>query len=327
VPITASAENAASEASAWYWLPAVVSDKQLYLFDPRLGLPIPGPDGKGVATLEQLRGDDALLRKLDVEGAPYPLTADAIKKAKVFVVADLFSLTRRAFQLEGMLSGTDHLSLAVKPTELAEQLKGVAGVEEVALWDIPFRTLRDQLSLGKADRHREAIAFEPYATRPALWKARTRHFQGRHKAANEPGGDVLDDHQEAARIYLSKSVRPTDEKIAATPSPDQRRVDTNAKRQATYLLGLLSFDDGKFDVAADWFRRPELGDADSAAADGARYNLARSLEAQGKLDEAIPLLEKDTSPQAAGNKIRARDLKAQAAEEAKANPSESEKEE
>jgi tetratricopeptide (TPR) repeat protein len=132
---------------------------------------------------------------------------------------------------------------------------------------------------------------------------------------------VLDDHQEAARIYLSKPVRPTDEKIAATVSPDQRRVDTNAKRQATYLLGLLSYDDGKFDVAADWFSRPELRDPDSPAADGARYNLARSLEAQGKLEEAIPLLENDTSAQSAGNKIRARDLKALAAEKAKAKPS------
>jgi hypothetical protein len=325
VPIAPPAGEAGPDGSERYWLPAVVSNNQLYLFDPRLGLPIPGPDGKGVATLEQVRSDDALVRQLDVEGMPYPLSADALKKATVFLVADLFSLTRRAFQLEGMFSGKDHVALAVKPTDVAKQLEGIAGVEDVSLWEFPLRTLRDQLTMGKSNRHREALAFEPYAVRPALWKARTRHFQGRRKAASEPGGDVLDDHQEAARLYLSKSVRPTDEKIAAITSADQRRVETNAKQCATYLLGLLSYDDGKYDVAADWFRRPELNETEAATADGARYNLARSLEAQGKLEEAIPLLENDTSPQVAGNKIRARNLKSQAAEKKAPNPAEAKK--
>ena len=78
---------------------------------------------------------------------------------------------------------------------------------------------------------------------------------------------------------------------------------------ATYWLGLLSYDDGKYDVAATWFAKPALVAPDSPYAAGARYNLARSLEAQHKFDEAIPLLEDDTSPQQHGNRLRARDLK------------------
>jgi hypothetical protein len=296
-------------ASPTYWLPALFTKGQFHLFDPALGLPIQGPQGKGVATLEQVLKDDALLRRFDVEGAPYPLTAERLKTAKAFIVADPFELTRRASQLEASLTGEDHLSLAVKPSEIAEQLKGVADVNGVGLWDFPVRTLRDQLTIGKTARRREALAFEPFAVRPALWKARTRHFQGRRKAANEPGGDVLDDHQEAVRLYMSRSVRPSDQKIKETASVDERRVVSNAKINATYWLGLLTYDDGKYEVAADWFRRPELNVKESPWQPGARYNLARSLESQNLIDEAIPVLENNPSAQQQGNKLRARELK------------------
>ena len=79
-----------------YWLAGLFSNGQLYLFDMRLGLPIPGPDGKGVATLEQIQKDDSLLRKLDLEKSKYPVTAELAKSAHAYIVADPFELTLRA---------------------------------------------------------------------------------------------------------------------------------------------------------------------------------------------------------------------------------------
>jgi hypothetical protein len=310
IPLTKPADGNATT----YWLPAIFTNNQLYLFDARLGLPIPGPNGQGVATLEQVLKDDSLLRKLDLDGAAYPISAELAKGAMAFVVADPFELTRRASQLEASLSGADHLALAVKPSDLAAQLKSTPGVTAVSLWEVPFRTLRDQLTLGKPARHREALAFEPFAVRPTLWKARTRHFQGRREATNEPGGEALDDHQEAAHLYMSKGVRPPDTEIAKSPSADKQRIDSTAKQYATYWLGLLSFDDGKYGVAANWFAHPELNAASSPWASGANYNLARSLEAEHKDDAAIPLLENDKSPQQDGNKLRARELKSRQSE-------------
>jgi tetratricopeptide (TPR) repeat protein len=308
IPQQKPAEQTAGSAGT-YWLAALLSNGQLYLFDPQLGLPIAGPNGNGIATLEQAQKDDTLLRKFDLEGAGYPVTAESLKAAKVYVVGDAFSLSRRAAQLEAALTGEDHVALAAKPTELAGKLKSVPGVAEIALWDVPFHTLSGQLNMGAEARHQEALAFEPFAVRPILWKARTRYFQGRHKAATHAGEDAIDDHQEAARLYMSKSVRPTDVQIAASPSDGERRVNSSAKRDATYWIGLLSFDDGKFDVAADWFRRPEVSSAESAWKAGALYNLARSFEALGQTDEAVKLLEQDSSPQQNGNKLRARELK------------------
>ena len=59
------------------------------------------------------------------------------------------------------------------------------------------------------------------------------------------------------------------------------------------------------------FTRPELQAAGSRWTFGARYNLARTWEAQGKIEEAVALLEADTSPQRHGNLLRAKRLKSQ----------------
>ena len=313
IPGTASPDGKTEEKSqpAKFWLPALFSEGRLYLFDTRLGLPIPGPDGKGVATLEQVRKDDSLLRKLDIEGEKYPETAESLKSIEIDLVTDPFTLSRRASQLEANLSGDDRLILSVKPSELAARLKEIPGVSSVRLWNFPFQAISDQLSLGKSARHRDALEFEPFAMRPGLWKGRTRHFQGRHEEAL---GDNLDrkpkDNRKTSDGYLSKSVRPTVREIAGAGSQDKQRVDVLSKLSAGYWVGLMAYDDGKFSVAQSWLSRPELAITGSPWAFGAAYNLARSLEAQGKFEEAAKLLESDKSPQQHGNKLRAQILRA-----------------
>jgi hypothetical protein len=325
VMLAVQGENEQGDAGAvqgghnYFWLPALVEGDGLYLFDMRLGLPIPGPNGAGIATLKQVQEDNGLLRQLDIDGAKYPVTAAAAKKASARIVADPFQLSRRFRQVEQALTGDDRLALSVEASAVAERLKAMPQIAEVQLWELPFRTLREQLKLPNTRRaparREEVFAFEPFATRPLLWKARTRHFQGRRQGDKdrleaEPE-EIIDDHREAAQLYTSKEVRPTDAEIARGGS--DRRVDTAAKLHATYWVGLLSYDDGKFDVAAHWLGRPELQADDSPLADGARYNLARTYEAQGKLNEAMELLQGDTSPQKHGNQIRAKQLKLRAA--------------
>jgi len=85
---------------------------------------------------------------------------------------------------------------------------------------------------------------------------------------------------------------------------------TRAKEHATYWLGLAQYDLGKFEAAVEWLDRRTLGSApDGHWAQGARYNLGRSLEALGRLEEARRhYLSNDASPQHHGNLIRARML-------------------
>jgi hypothetical protein len=322
-PSQSADASQAGQGEAQFWLPALLLGEELHLFDTRLGLAIPGEGAPGVATLKQAAADDAVLRQLDLEGKPYPITAEMLKNVTAYTVADWFDLSRRALQVEQKLTGDDRLMLSTDPSAVAERLRALPQIGQVQIWEVPFATLRDQLSLLPPARRREVYEFEPLATRPMLWKARLRHFQGRREGGDEQTvtepSDVIDDHGEAAQLYTDKSVRPTDREIAREKFIDKRRVDIAAKLNATYWLGLLSFDDGKYDVAAHWFGRPELRKDATPWAYGARYNLARTFEAQEKLEEAIPLLEQDDSPQQHGNKLRARRLKSRLDEAKKAD--------
>lgn len=292
-------------------LPAVLTGGQLYVFDARLGLPIRGPDGVGVATLEQLRADDSLLRRLDLVDMPYSVTAEQLRQVTANIVADPFDLTRAAFQLERKLTGDNRVVLSISPSEVAGRLKSAPGMGEVRLWNAPFKTLREQLNLEDTGRLTEAMAFEPFAWRPMLWKARVLHFQGKRRSPGDGGmaasGETTD-HAEATRMYSSKDVRPSPRDFARSTG-DKRRVDLASQLNGAYWVGLLLFDEGKLDVAAHWFERRELSVADSPWAAGAHYNLARTLEALGKPEEAIKHYEADRSEQRHGNRLRAKELK------------------
>ena len=50
------------------WICTALIDNNAYLFDARLGLEIPGPDGKGVATLEDALNDSAILDRMNLPG-------------------------------------------------------------------------------------------------------------------------------------------------------------------------------------------------------------------------------------------------------------------
>jgi tetratricopeptide (TPR) repeat protein len=301
-------------------LPAVILDGQLHLFDPRLGLPLRGPDGHGVATLEQLQQDDRLLRRLDLPDLPYPVNAEKLEQLTANIVADEVDLSRAAFQLERKLTGDNRVVLWANASETAGRVKSLRGIREVRLWDVPFRTLSGQLNLGLDDCLNAALAFEPFAWRPAMWKARVLHFQGRRRGTGDvrtnSAAEAVDSHAEATEMYFSrddtkKAVRPS-LRDPAWVAPDKQRVAVALRLNAAYWGGLLHFDKGRYEIARQWFRREELLKADSPWSAGANYNLARTYEALGKREEAIKLYEADTSAQRHGNRLRAKGLKAEA---------------
>jgi hypothetical protein len=293
-------------------LSAAMIDGQLHVFDTRLGLPLPGSNRQGVATLEQLRTSDALLRQFDLSDSPYPLSSGVFQQVRANIVADPFDLSRAAFQLERKLSSDNRVVLSTNPSRLAEQLKSVAGIDKVQLWDAPFRILRDQLNMGIRARRNAALEFEPFGWRPLLWKARVLQLHGRRRgdgdSAKLAADAPLDDHREATKDFQSEDVRPAPRVLAATPA-DKRRVDEASKLNATYWLGLLLFDDGNYEIALQWLKQPELTAADSPWRNGAHYNLGRTMEALGRLDEAAAYYEQDESPQRHGSRLRAKWLK------------------
>ncbi|MEW4490448.1 hypothetical protein AB1L42_20350 [Thalassoglobus sp. JC818] len=101
----------ADEAKSDQWLVGVnIPQVGLQLFDPRLGLPIPGPnDSKAnpfptsAATLAQVLEDDSLLRQLDSDKQPYPLVSADLKDIRVKLIGSPILWSQRMAELQWAL--------------------------------------------------------------------------------------------------------------------------------------------------------------------------------------------------------------------------------
>src|SRR5205807_6924960 len=104
------------EPAVRYWIPGALVNHEIYLFDTRLGMPLPGPKGQGIASLGQVRSDPEALRQLQVDDkTPYDVSQDQARRADVNVAVDLSALAPRMRYMQERLSGADRLQLGVDP--------------------------------------------------------------------------------------------------------------------------------------------------------------------------------------------------------------------
>lgn len=299
-------------------LPALLSDGKLYLFDPTLGMPIPGPGGKGVATLDEVAKDDGLLRRLDLDAEHlYPLKASDFQQVVALVEASPLYLSQRARLVESALAGKQQLALSVQPSKLAERLKTVANVQSVGLWPIPYeRFLKRIVPDGKMvqaafDELRPfQIGMPPFPPDGGtLMRARVLHLLGNYTGTE--GAIAMYQHARPSQRQLQEIL--DDKRVQPQQRPQvQAVVDVlnTSKEDASYWLGLVAFERGDYETAIDYFQKRTLDASPKGPwTAGARYNLGRTYEAQGKKAEAAGQFEAGQSPQRHGNLLRARWLK------------------
>ena len=314
------------------WLPAVLIGDQLYLFDIELGLPIPGPDG-GIATLEEVLDDPKLLSDLDV-GTDFTYRRLPTRGGILALVDASPEATALRMQIiERGMSAENRFVLTTRPTELAERLKKCKGIEDVTIWRVPYETIWYQQAFAARIQSQEETALREYMSRyqvfdmptsvSPLVRGRQLHFRGRFE------GD--DDNKGAKQLYMeSRLPNAKIEQIATSREmqkelgilgnePEQEYIFRNkiitvtmmveqSKFNASYWLGLAQYDTDRLDAAKEWFDGRTLKAApDGPWTFGARYNLGRTYEAQGKIEDARALhLQESDSPQQHGNLLRAR---------------------
>lgn len=281
-----------------FWLPALLSEGELYLYDTRLGLPLPGPDGQGVATLSQVVADEQLLRQLDVDSEhPYPVTSDDLQHVVALVDASPQYLSRRMEVFENHLAGAQKLALTIHPQALMQRVGEVPHVTEARVWKLPYEALIERSQLTREQQQAMMQELLPFQM-PALWNGRIQHLKGEYTG------------EESANQFY-QIARPRDAEIEAqVPEMQAQMVLKSAKRNASYWLGLVAFERGLYEPAIEHFTKRTLEATPGGPwTYGARYNLARAYEAEGRLEEAIQLYEADNSPQQHGNRIRARRLR------------------
>ncbi len=137
-----------------YWVPGALVDKEIYLFDARLGLPLPGPNGQGVATLAQVRTKPELLHVLTVDAKyPYDVKAEQAKQAEVYVACALSALAPRMRYLQEILSTNNAIYLSTDPATLLKRFQAATkgSGTSVRVWNhpgdfnTPIRALRQFL--------------------------------------------------------------------------------------------------------------------------------------------------------------------------------------
>jgi hypothetical protein len=184
------------------WAAALVSDGELYLFDTQLGLPIPGPEGKGVATLAQVGADDGLLRALDMPGDRYRMRAEQLKDLVALVEASPGYLSRRMAEVESRLAGDRRVALSVDVSGLAEALKSQPLIKETRIWARPYETLWQRAHLEPQQWQPMQLAMAPFMIRfdtPRRGSKSSNLGQDEHPLFT---GQGQDDSESAARAQL-----------------------------------------------------------------------------------------------------------------------------
>jgi len=118
---------------------------ELLLFDPRLGLALPGPEGKGIATLQAIATQPALLEQLTVDSKhPYDVTSKEATGSELLLAPPLGGLSPRMAVLQDKLLGSSiHVNLAINASE------SIAHFEKAVDKKTPVRFYHDLVVLSR----------------------------------------------------------------------------------------------------------------------------------------------------------------------------------
>ena len=310
---------------------------EIYLFEPSLGIFVPGPGQVGIATLGQARRDAVVLRRLGIAGLDqftYPVKKEDVQQCVALLNLLPEAISPRMKQLQSGLTGTRRMNVYVDADQVAKQFDAVTGISSVRLWDVPLLTeIYRQVCERQAERDpqfrfwyfaRWAMMDADFENAKQLSRGRWNHLLGRF------ADDEIENTQGARTLYLTQrapefeieDLRIDVELQKAYGIRRELGVDAQlydqqvaqiqglmrlGKRTATYWLSLLQADDQRLETAEGWLRKRVLVDEQmSHWAPSARYNIARLAEAMGETQRAIELYKKEGEPQEHGNRIRAR---------------------
>src|SRR5262249_31560451 len=86
------------------WACGALVGNDIHLFDPCLGLPLPGASPGQVATLAQVQAKPDVLKPLiDANDHPYDVTAEAVQQGEIYLAYPLSALAPRMRGLERMM--------------------------------------------------------------------------------------------------------------------------------------------------------------------------------------------------------------------------------
>ncbi|EMI19793.1 putative secreted protein [Rhodopirellula maiorica SM1] len=317
------------------WAIGVLVGENVYLFEPALGVFVPGPDQIGIATLAQARSDAAVMRRLNIPGFyDYPFSKQDVQQNIALLNVLPVGISSRMQHLESRLAGDRRMTVYTNVDQVAERLDAAAGIAGVRIWEVPVLAEVYHAALDQAAQRDPLLGFW-YFSRWAIMDAevessrlfslaRWRHLHGQfdnddeaslkgarplYLSQRKPEFEIADlridvDLQKAYGIRRELGMPP---EVYDRQVQQAQAMIRLGKQTATYWLSLIQYDDGRYDTAETWFRKRVLEDSQlSHWTPAARYNLGRTIEHLGKDEQAVELYKHTGDIQEHGNRIRAR---------------------
>lgn len=132
------------------WVSAVLVDKELYLFDTKLGLPLPGQGRAVFSKLTDYVAHPELVDALSRDTERYRIVKSDLNNLVAAIDATPAALSQRFKQIETKLSGDRKMVLAVAPQTLSRSLRACKHVNDVEISLIPYRAYQFSQLLGRA---------------------------------------------------------------------------------------------------------------------------------------------------------------------------------
>src|SRR5207244_5163654 len=116
------------------WIPGALVNKEVYLFDTRMGIPLPAPDGKGIATVRQIRTSDKPFAALTLDDKhSYDMTAEQARKMEIFLTVPLSALAPRMKFLDDTLGGRQKVHSFADWASLLKEFQGAAAAQNISV--------------------------------------------------------------------------------------------------------------------------------------------------------------------------------------------------
>lgn len=322
------------------WAVGVNIGGELYLFDTKLGLPIPGDKAGTIATLANARTNAETLDSLDLsvneslkDETKYWVKSDQLKNLAAVVYAPPESTSYRFWELENKLVGDARMRLSINAASVIEKMPKLEGVE-YGVWDIGCKTHLFRLAFREAiaassfnDSIRNKIRWyytdEVYVDDFVRYRtARSKYFNGLFETIRNDGNlnaielfysmiyknrkinSLMTDRAFQLRLRVTQGSMAVEEwqRMINGVQANMRLV----RRDSGYFLSQCHFDNGNYSTAANWLTRLEQVATTARWQPAINYLRARSLEAQGDYKSAIEIYKKQESEQFHGDLIRAR---------------------
>lgn len=318
----------------------------VYLFDSAYGLPL--TTGEGIATLEEAKSGDAVVKAMSSSKYAYPYNAASFQNGTALIDACSTSLTQASSLLESQLTGKLRLKLAVEPSKQAETLKS-AGIADVRLWYVPILAedgirlrLREQTPSPTGELPLAQLFYmerQTYDQSSPLAIGRLLHLMGRFdNEIQRPGARKMYLFARSFDLQMQKlnfreQVAMLEQQGMRLPrDPEKQRYYVEAmlsnakalKMIASYQLGQIALDSRQYPSAVDYFEirtlqefpqvpfasqaRYGLGRADAAMSLDPKLPAEKQAEARVTAAEWLTDVDDLTSPQRRGNTLLAERL-------------------